>query len=87
MVCYSISQHPSYSGIKSLIQSIMRDLDTEFTIEGHDDPAYIEGRAARIMVDGKMVGHFGEIHPQVITNFELGCPIAGYELFVDELLN
>ena len=80
--------HPkaSYSSIKSLVQSIMRDLDTEFTIEGHDDPAYIEGRSARIMVDGEMVGHFGEIHPQVIMNFELGCPIAGYELFVDKLL-
>ncbi len=81
--------HPkaSYSGIKSLIQSLLRDLDIEFSIEAHDDPAYIEGRAARIMVEGEMVGHFGEIHPQVITNFELGCPIAGYELFVDELLD
>ncbi len=80
--------HPkaSYTGIKSLVQSLMRDLDVEFTIEGHDEPAYIDGRAAKIIVKGEMVGHFGELHPQVITNFDLGCPIAGFELFADKFI-
>ncbi len=81
--------HPkaSYTNIKSLVQSLMRDLDVEFEIEGHDEPAYIDGRAAKIMVKGEMVGHFGELHPQVIMNFDLGCPIAGFELFADKFIN
>jgi len=70
----------SFTEMKSLVQTYLRDMNIKYDMKPSDDPAYIPGRAAEILVDGKAVGSFGEFHPQVLENFELGYPVAGFEL-------
>jgi phenylalanyl-tRNA synthetase beta chain len=33
-----------------------------------------------------MVGSFGELHPEVINNFDLGNPIVGFELDLERVI-
>jgi phenylalanyl-tRNA synthetase beta chain len=85
----AVSIHPkaSFTEIKSLTQSLMRDLDVEFTISGCKEPYFIPGRCANIMVEGKPIGFFGELHPQVIENYELGNPVVALEFNLKKITN
>ncbi len=38
------------------------------------NPSFHPGRSAEISVDGNVIGIVGEIHPEVLENFEIGTP-------------
>jgi phenylalanyl-tRNA synthetase beta chain len=82
----SIHSKASFTEAKSLAEGIVQDLASEFRIEPCELPNYIPGRAAYILADGRRVGHFGELHPEVILAFELGYPVAALELDLDAVL-
>jgi phenylalanyl-tRNA synthetase beta chain len=82
----SIHSKASFTEVKSLAEGVMHDLARDFKVEQCDIPTYIPGRAADIMVDGQKVGHFGEVHPQVILSFDLGYPVAAMEINLDALM-
>jgi phenylalanyl-tRNA synthetase beta chain len=79
--------HPkaSFTEMKSLVQSVIRDVGAVTNFASTEDGAYISGRAADILIDGKLLGSFGEYNPQVIENFELAYPIAGFEISLEFL--
>ena len=58
----------------------LRELGINYTVKESEDPAFIDGRRADIIVNGETVGVFGEIHPAVLTKFELEHPVAAFEL-------
>jgi phenylalanyl-tRNA synthetase beta chain len=60
--------------------AVLRELGIPYSAEVSDDAAFIEGRRADIIVGGKKAGVFGEIHPAVLTAFELEQPVAAFEL-------
>jgi phenylalanyl-tRNA synthetase beta chain len=72
--------------MKSLVEGVMRDLVVSYTIAPSDNPMFIDGRAADLLTDGHPFGHFGEMHPEVIINNELGYPIIGFEIDLDTAL-
>jgi len=49
-----------------------------------DDPRYIPGRSAEILINNISVGIFGEIHPQILENFDLPYPVVAAEINVEE---
>jgi len=63
----------------------MRDLSVRCVIQPSSTGTYLEGRGADVMVNGACIGSFGEIHPQVIVDFELGYPIAAFELDLEAM--
>ncbi|MHC1571983.1 MAG: phenylalanine--tRNA ligase subunit beta [Methanosarcinales archaeon] len=81
----SLSIHPkaNYTEVRSLVDAVMRELGHEYVITDSDDPAYIPHRSAEISVNGIVVGGFGEVHPEVIQNFDLENPIVGMEIKID----
>ena len=61
-------------------------LSREYVLEPLDDPRFIKGRAARVLVKGKPVGVMGELHPAVLTAWGVQTPCAAAELDLDLLL-
>ena len=57
----------------------MHELGLEYTAEVSEDEAFLKGRRADIIVNGKKVGVFGEIHPEVITAFDMDQPVSAFE--------
>jgi phenylalanyl-tRNA synthetase beta chain len=55
-------------------------LDGRFSFEVTEDPSFIKGRCANILVDKKHVGILGEISPNVLSNFMVGNPVIAFEL-------
>jgi len=80
----TLNTHPraTFSESKSLIDALGRDLKQKFTYIESSDPRFIEGRQMRVTADGGVVGYVGEIHPEIITNFNLFSPVVGLELDV-----
>jgi phenylalanyl-tRNA synthetase beta chain len=77
-----VSTHPDadFSEAYASADAVLHELLINYTVEESEDPAFIGGRRADILVDGKKVGVFGEIHPAVLNAFELEHPVAAFEL-------
>ncbi|HUW67434.1 MAG TPA: phenylalanine--tRNA ligase subunit beta [Candidatus Nanoarchaeia archaeon] len=79
-----VSIHPAanYTEIRAIVDAVMRERGMEYSIERTNDPAFLEGRRAAILYDGKKIGVLGEMHPDVISNFGLQQPTVGFEMLV-----
>jgi phenylalanyl-tRNA synthetase beta chain len=75
----------SFTEAKSLVQSLLRDVGRSSAIEAVDDANFIPGRAASVLLDGKEIGRFGEIHPRVLEAYSLVQPAMAFELDVESL--
>ncbi len=78
----AVSTHPAadFSEAYANADAVLRELGIAYSAEESTDAAFIEGRRADIVVEGQSVGVFGEIHPAVLTAFELEHPVAAFEL-------
>lgn len=74
-----------YTEVKQILDALMRALDLKYEIAEAEHGSFIPGRVGRVVVNGKKIAYIGEIHPQVLTNFELDMPVAALELNVSEL--
>ena len=50
-----------------------------------EDPRFIPGRGALIMVKGRRVGIMGEVHPQCLENWGIEMPCAVVEISLDDV--
>jgi phenylalanyl-tRNA synthetase beta chain len=68
----------------SEIGFLLRNLGLEgrFKFESVKTPEFIEGRSANILIDGEIWGSFGEVSPDILTNFGIGYPVVAFEIFM-----
>ena len=76
----SIHTEADFSEIYACADALMREMHIRCEIEESADPAFIPGRRADIIVDGKKTGVFGELNPDVIRAFELDAPVCAMEI-------
>ncbi len=78
----AVSIHPAadFSEAYAAADVLCRELSLSYTVAESADPAFLDGRRADIIVDGKIVGVFGEIHPAVLTAFDLEHSVAAFAL-------
>ncbi|MFH1316112.1 MAG: phenylalanine--tRNA ligase subunit beta [Candidatus Woesearchaeota archaeon] len=81
-VCH---EKADFTTIKKILDYLMRMLDLEYEIEETEHNSFIEGRVGRVIVNGKKVAYIGELHPEVLENWNLEYPVAGFELNVTDL--
>ena len=70
----------NFAEIRSYVQALMRELNLSWEARPSTDEAFIDGRRADIVIDGKKVGVFGEIHPEVLERFDINTPVAAFEI-------
>lgn len=74
-----------YTEIRQVLDYLFRSLDLKYTIEDTEHSSFIAGRVGRVKVKDKGVAYIGEIHPQVLENWDLELPVAAFELNLTEL--
>ena len=77
-----------FAAIRGRIQAFLRDLGaSEYQIQTLPDNEgpWLAGRAAKVIVNGKHIGCFGEIDPHVGELFELKVPMNGAEFCLHEI--
>jgi phenylalanyl-tRNA synthetase beta chain len=87
LACASAHNDVSYTEIKSILQSLLKSgFDLTPTTKISSDPLFAQGRTADILVDGKKIGIVGELVPDVLDNFKIRMPVAGFELNLTDLI-
>ncbi len=66
----------NFSEAKAIFKAVLRDLGIDGEIKPVEHRSFIAGRCAGM--DG--IGYFGELHPQVLTNFGLEYPAVALEI-------
>ena len=80
VICHSTA---NFTEIKSVVTSVLSNLGYSMEIRDSKNKTFIEGRAADVkgMSDaGSIEGFFGEVSPEVITNFTLEYPVIAFEI-------
>ncbi len=80
------SNNANFNDAASEVSTILYYLDHKYEVKESDDPRFIPGRQAAIMVNGKQAGIFGEIHPQVLENWQITVPCVAGEIDLDYLM-
>ena len=85
----AVSTHAqaNFAEVKSVVDAVLKEMALEDAeVVDSDDGAFFEyGRRADIIKDGRKIGVFGELHPEVITNFGLDHPVVGFEVDISGL--
>lgn len=74
-----IAAKTGFTECKSIVQAVLRNLAVDGDIEARGHPSFTEGRCAAVVRNGRELGCFGEIHPGVITAFDLEYPVVAFE--------
>jgi phenylalanyl-tRNA synthetase beta chain len=84
----AVSIHPqaNFTEIYEVVDALMREMMLPYEVKESEDPAFLEGRRADVYLKGKKFGVFGELHPEVISNFALGYAVVGFELDLNDLI-
>jgi len=77
----------SYTQIKQITDYLSDRLDIGLAYEEAEYPFLIEGRAANLLLNGKVVGFLGELRPDVVENFRLENPVVVAELSLSDIFN
>ena len=84
-----VSSHPTanYTAIRSFVEALLTNLGiTSYKIRRVEHPSFLEGRVATLTIKRKGRGLLGEIHPQVLNNFELENPVSAFEISLEEIM-
>ncbi|MDD1661510.1 MAG: phenylalanine--tRNA ligase subunit beta [Methanomicrobiales archaeon] len=78
----AVSIHPAadFTEAYAATDALTRELGLSCSIAESKDPAFTDGRRGDLVMDGTGRGSFGEIHPAVLSAFELEHPVAALEL-------
>jgi phenylalanyl-tRNA synthetase beta chain len=82
----SLSQDANFNTGASEVAALLYFLGHEYKVKESDDPRFIKGRQALVFKGETEVGIFGEIHPQVLENWDIGVPCFACELDLEELI-
>jgi phenylalanyl-tRNA synthetase beta chain len=77
----------NFTEMKSYVESLLMNLGLKkWTVKEAEYPSFLEGRVAAVYVKGKELGIVGEIHPEVLNNFELENPTSAFEIDLQKII-
>jgi len=83
----SANSTANFTEIKSTVEAFLTNLSlSRWKIKPTSNSSFIQGRVACIQLGNKNIGFLGEIHPEVLNNFELENPACGLEINLEHLL-
>lgn len=80
-VCHS---RAGFAEVKSVLDSTLKSLGTGCSFRECDSQMFVPGRGFDIYMDERFVGSVGELHPQVVQNWDIGMPTAVLELSIEQ---
>ncbi len=86
-IAYLISSpETTYTDAKAVLETLSQILNKRWEVKEKNRPPFLEGRTAEILEGEKSIGYLGEIHPQVLENFELTQPVSAAEIYLTKTL-
>ena len=88
LAAVSAHANANYTEIRSILDALLTNLGlNDWIVKEAKHPSFLEGRTAKVYVKGKYLGVLGEVHPEVLENFELENPVVALELDIEKCLD
>lgn len=81
-VCH---EKADFTELKQMLDLLISMLGLEYKVKECVLPSYIPGRVGKVICNGMEIGCIGELHPQVLENWNLMMPTIVLELDVEKL--
>lgn len=85
--CVVTHSEAGFTEMKSKVEGVTQCLGLSIDISEKKHPSFIEGRCASMMTAGGEIGYFGEVHPEVVTNFSLENPVISIVMDLDKIID
>ncbi|UCH69618.1 MAG: phenylalanine--tRNA ligase subunit beta [Candidatus Bathyarchaeota archaeon] len=86
LACATTHPNANFTEIKSIVEALLVNIGAKrWEMKATRHPSFLEGRVAAVHVERRKVGVFGEIHPEVINNFELENPVGAFEIDLEQV--
>jgi len=85
----SVSSHSTanFTEIKSIVEALLHNIGlAAWRIEPKRHPSFLGGRTGAINFRRREIGILGEVHPEVLNNFELENPTSAFEIDLEEII-
>lgn len=83
-----IASSPSnFTEMKQILDYLARMIGAKYEIKEVKHSFLIEGRTGSIIINNKVVGFIGELHPETLKEWNIKMPISLIEISLDEILN
>ena len=85
----AVSAHAraNYTEMRSYLDALLRSLGLSgWDVSEATHPSFLEGRTAKILINGEEAAIIGEIHPEVLNNFGLETPVAAFEVDLETVM-
>ena len=87
LACVTTHPNANFTEIKSCLEALFLNMGMkQWKIRETAHPSFIPGRTATIHCKDREIGITGEIHPQVLNNFELKNPAGAFEISLEEIM-
>ena len=57
----------------------------DYKLQEAEDPLFFPKRGANVILNKKVIGSIGVIHPEVLSNFHIKYPVTCLELALDDI--
>ncbi|MBW2993499.1 phenylalanine--tRNA ligase subunit beta [Candidatus Woesearchaeota archaeon] len=81
----SAHANANYTEARQALDYLMGIFGIKYEVKETEHSSFIPGRVGRVYVKNKAVAYLGEISPQVLANWDITKPAAGFELNLTEL--
>ncbi len=77
----------AFSEAHAALENLCYALDVSYRLDPVQYPAFIDGRAGSIVVDGRPIGVIGEVSPAVLEAWGIGMPCVVFDLAIGSLVS
>ena len=79
----------NFTQIKQTLEYFFRmiNLEVKFKEPLQSPVHFIEGRVGEIILDEKVIGYIGEIHPRILRNWKIKMPVALFEINLEKVFD
>ena len=85
-ISYNITS-ANFTEIKSIAEALLVNIGARrWEMKATRHPSFLQGRAATLSFTGTELGVVGEIHPEVLNNFELENPTGAFEIDLQKII-
>ncbi len=77
----------NFTDVKQMLEYLSRMISINIDLkEPEEFPShFIGGRVASIVLENKIIGFMGEIHPRILKNWKIKMPVAVFEISLEEI--
>ncbi|QGA80100.1 phenylalanine--tRNA ligase subunit beta [Candidatus Nanohalobium constans] len=85
MVYVQIGEETDFTDARKMLQVLERDLGMDLEVRDGEKPFFMDARTGEVVVEDEKVGFIGQFSEEILENWELDKPTAGFELDLEKI--